>query len=186
MAQILADSRAIAIKMTISDKRRRMGLSNDVPSLNGEKQRQSICRISNLLWTWLDFFWYQRQIEKMWSQWAPPPRRRAQSRVVRQQSALCDGLGPRPLIRPRSGVSPGRLNICWQAVRLDAYPTRSNWSSQANFFFPPFFFFLFNFNPDRLLNMTDSKLVLASFSESFMHFNKEFRNIIACLKTPKI
>lgn len=60
--------------------------------------------------------------------------------------------GPTLLIKPRSGVSPGRLHICWQAVRLDAYPAPSNWSSQANFFFSQFPPFLFSFS---ILTLTD-------------------------------
>lgn len=42
--------------------------------------------------------------------------------VAWQWSALNNVSGPRSFIRLRSGVSPGCLNICWQAVRPDADP----------------------------------------------------------------
>lgn len=83
--------------------------------------------------------------------------------------------GPTLLIKPRSGVSPGRLHICWQAVRLDAYPAPSNWSSQANFFFlsvPSLSFFFFNFNPDRLSNRSDLQLIWSSPAPSSSSVSK--------------
>lgn len=123
VAPIFTDSLTIAIKTTISEE---MGLNNDVMSKSDRR--------NETVW----FFYFLQSVLEMISKtnrvWAGESLGPIQTskKVTWQWSALkkCSWTWGRSL-DPRCGVSPERLNICWQAVHLDAFPTWNNWSHQA-------------------------------------------------------